>query len=225
MTKVIVKHRLFTWFEETDSAVQPGQTVMTERIAHMGDEIDIPNDNPYLARGRQPDIDAFYTDKEADQIRANKYRGPDADTLYRFRSNTPLPAVSRIEPLDDEGPQIDALSAEDLADYITENKLTGPQTIALAGETLESVEKVLDAENIASDNSPRADVVQALEAKMTAIATGGSGNGGNGNGTTPTDAAVKLAKENDVDLSTMTGTGSGGRIIATDVQAVIEARS
>ena len=37
-----------------------------------------------------------------------------------------------------------------------------------------------------------------------------------------TDAAAKLAKENGIDLATVTGTGAGGKVIKSDVEALIE---
>ena len=65
MAEKIIKVRLFTWFEETDSPVHPGETVLTERIATMGQEVDITNE-AYVKRGE--DLDAFYTDEEAEEI-------------------------------------------------------------------------------------------------------------------------------------------------------------
>src|SRR4051794_32187704 len=121
MTQVMIKHRLFTWFEETDSPVQPGTTVMTERIAHMGETIDIPSDNPHLQRGK--DLDAFYTSDEAKQIGEGSYRGADADILYnRLQGIKP---ASAVEPADGEGADVSGLTVEELAEYIKANKLTG----------------------------------------------------------------------------------------------------
>lgn len=39
------------------------------------------------------------------------------------------------------------------------------------------------------------------------------------------DAAVTLAKDNNIDLATLTGTGAGGKIIVSDVQAAIDAKT
>lgn len=162
----IIKHRLFTWFEETDNPMVPGgDKVLTERINHHGDEVEITNP-VYVKRGEE--LGSFYTDTEAEQIRNGTYRGRDADILYRFRAGQKVHGQSLVEDIDDEGAQTQDMSAEELADYISGNQLTSEQTVALAGDDLESIEKVLDAENIATGNEPRADVVQALEVKMAA---------------------------------------------------------
>jgi hypothetical protein len=165
--EVIIKDRLFTWFEETDSLVQPGTTVLTERIAHHGEKVDITNP-VYVERGKL--LGSFYTDDEAAAIEAGTYRGQDAEILYNRRAG--IRPQSQIEPVEGEGFQVGAMSAEELGDYIRENKLTVDQTVALAGDDLESIEKVLDAENIATDNAPRRGVEDRLEAKMTAVTQG-----------------------------------------------------
>jgi hypothetical protein len=159
----IIKHRLFTWFEQVQSPHHPDEMVMTERINHMGDEVEITNPD-YLKRGES--LGAFYTDAEADQIRKGTYRGFDAETLYRFRGGQMAAPQAEENAVDGEGTQ--EMSAEQLADWIVENKPTVDQTVALSGDDLESIERVLDAENIATDNSPRSGVVNALEAKMRA---------------------------------------------------------
>lgn len=165
MAEKIIKHRLFTWFEKVDSLVQPGVEVLAERIAHMGEKVDITNPD-YIKRGEE--LGSFYSDDEAKAIEAGTYRGQDAEVLMRHRTGASLPQPL-VEPLDDEGPQTDGLSAEELAEYITSNKLNVDKTVALAGDTLESIELVLDAEGIATDNEPRVGVTRALEAKLTGL--------------------------------------------------------
>lgn len=166
MAKKIIKHRLFTWFEETDNPFQPGgPSVLTERIAHLGEEVDITNP-VYVQRGE--DLGSFYSDEEAAQIKDGTYRGASAEAVFRARAG--IAATNQIEPADDEGFQTDALTVDELADYIRENKLNVDQTVSLAGDTIESVEKVLDAENIATDNEPRKGVTERLEVKLAAVA-------------------------------------------------------
>lgn len=164
MAVKIIKHRLFSWFEEVDSPVHSDEKVLTERIAHLGQEVDITNP-AFVKRGEE--LGSFYTDAEAKQIREGTYRGEDADILYRHRSGQL--AAPQAAAIEGEGPQVDSLSTEELGDYIYENKLNVDQTVALAGDSLESIEKVLDAENLASDNEPRKGVTDRLEAKMKAI--------------------------------------------------------
>jgi len=163
-TKLMVRHRLITWFEEGPNPVDPaGGRVLVERIAHHGDEISIP-DGPQLERLKS--LNSFYTDKDRQAILAGAYRGFDAETVYQQRRGQH--PVNVIEPAEGEGFQIDSLDAAELADVIRANSLNPEQTVALAGDSLESIEKVLDAENIATDNDPRPAVQSALEAKMKA---------------------------------------------------------
>jgi len=168
MTQKIIKHRLFTWFEVTPNPVDPsGPDVLTERINIAGDDVDITNED-YVKRGE--DLDAFYTDEEADEIRAGTYAGSDADQVYylRNRGNTAPRAQGQIQPADGEAGNPGEMSVDEMADYIKDHKLNVEQTVALAGDDLESIEKVLDAENLATDNEPRRGVVDRLEAKMSA---------------------------------------------------------
>jgi hypothetical protein len=167
--KKIIKHRLFTWFERTANPVDPsGGEVLTERIARMGEEADITNPD-YVKRGEE--LDAFYTDKEAEAIRKGTYNGSDAEALYFHRNamaGQSAPAQRVIQPMDDEGVDVAALDAEQLAEYIKENRLNVDQTVALAGDDVDSIEKVLDAENLATENEPRKGVTDRLEAKLSA---------------------------------------------------------
>jgi pyruvate/2-oxoglutarate dehydrogenase complex dihydrolipoamide acyltransferase (E2) component len=218
MTEVIIKHRLFTWFKEVDSPMQPGTTVLQEQIAHMGEEVDITNP-AYVTRGQE--LGAFYTDEEAEKIRNGTYNGPDRMILANMRAG--IKPVALIQPVDGEGAvDLDALSVDELADHIRNNSLTPQQVIDLAGDDEESIEKVLDAETMATDNEPRDDVVEALEAKLTAAA---AASGSGGPQVDATDAAVKLAEEHSLDLRKIKGTGANGRITQDDVKAVVEKQS
>lgn len=165
MTQKIIKHRMFTWFEEADSPVHPGGTVLMERIPTFGQDVDITNP-AYVERGES--LDAFYSDEQADQIRAGKYNGPDAALLYQARHAGSTPPLFQARP-DVQGElQVGDMDAVELAEYIVANRLNVPSTIALAGDSEESINLVLDAENIASENDPRKGVVDALEKKLTA---------------------------------------------------------
>jgi len=169
MAQKIIKHRLFTWFEVTPNPVDPsGPDVLTERINIAGDDVDITNED-YVKRGE--DLDAFYTDEEADAIRAGTYAGSDSDQVYYLRAGGQT-APHNLPVTQNELAAGDDMSAEDLADYIRNNKLNVDQTVALAGNDTESIEKVIDAENLATDNDPRKGVVDRLEAKLTAATQG-----------------------------------------------------
>jgi hypothetical protein len=167
MAKKIIKVRLFTWFEETASLVKKGETVLTERIAHLGEEVDITNKD-YLERGEQ--LNAFYTDAEAKKIKDGTYKGADAPILFSARQGQGFaPPAAAANAADGEHGDVASMDAPTLAEYIKEHKLNIDSTVALAGDDAESIQKVLDAENIASDNDPRAGVVSKLEAKLTAL--------------------------------------------------------
>lgn len=218
MAKKIIKHRLFTWFEETASLVQKGQVVLTERINHMGDDVDITNPD-YVERGES--LGAFYTDAEARAIRKGEYRGKDAPILARFRQGATAAPPASLSAPDDEQGGVDSLDSMALSEYIREHGLTPEQVVALAGDTEESINKVLEAENYATDYQPRDEVVLPLEAKLTGIADGG---GGAPKVEWASEAAETHAKENNVDPSTIKASGSGGKITKGDVQSAIEAR-
>jgi hypothetical protein len=171
MSEKIIKHRLFTWFEEVDSPVMPGTTVLAERIAHFGEKVDITNP-AYIKRGEE--LDSFYTDKEAKEIEKGTYRGTESTLLYAARSGTLQAPTPLIEPIEGEHGGLDSMSTEQLAEYMVDNKLTVDQTLALlpAEPTEDEINKLLDAENLASENEPRASVTKALEAKLNAATKG-----------------------------------------------------
>jgi len=164
MSKVIIKHRLFTWFEETEDPAAPGGVAKRERIANLGDEIDL-QDKVQLERGKR--LGAFYTDAEAKAIKGGSYKGADAGLVLAARGQAPAPGASN--KADGEHGGLESMDAPQLAEYIKEHKLKVDETVALAGDDLESIQKVLDAENIATNNDARAGVVSKLEAKLEAL--------------------------------------------------------
>lgn len=163
MAEKIIKARLFTWFEEVDSPVQPGTKVLAERIAHFGQKIDVTND-AYVERGEQ--YDAFYTDEEAKAIEDGTYQGFDRDRLFAARAG--LRPTAPVEAIDDEHGDVASMDAAQLGEYIREHRLTVDKTVALAGDDEASINKVIDAENIATENEPRKGVLDRLEAKLHA---------------------------------------------------------
>jgi len=172
MAKRIIKHRLFTWFEETDSPVMPGgEPVYTERISHFGDEVDLPE----AAIKRGEELDAFFSKEEAKKINEGTYTGQHAALLEQFAGRAQKPQ-GVIQPADGEGPQTAGMSAEELGEYIHENKLTVDDTVALATEgDTESIEKVWDAESHAAqlnDAEPRKGVTDKLDKMLQAAAEG-----------------------------------------------------
>lgn len=173
MTERIIKARLVTFWEENDSSVMPGQKVLTERIAHLGQKVDIPRD---VDVKRLEDLGALYTEDEEKAIEAGTYDGFDAATLARARGGDFTgPAV--VQPADGEhGGDVASMSAPDIAAIINPSKfgndgakLTIPETLSLVPENADSetVQKFIDAENIATDNEPRTGVVEALEKRLS----------------------------------------------------------
>lgn len=170
MTQVIIRHRLVTWFEEFEDKFAPGGVNRREHLAHMGEEVDIPESEYERIMGVNTSTNPpFYTDEHAEQIRLGTYRGHDSEALFRMR--TGQKPQSQIEPIEGEGYDVSGMNAEELGDYIKENRLNVQDTVKLAGDDQESIEKVLDAENYATDNKPRRGVQDALEAKLAAAAT------------------------------------------------------
>ena len=170
MAEKIIKARLFTWFEETDSPIQPGQTVLTERIAMHGQKVDITND-AFVKRGEE--LGAFYTDEEARQIEDGTYRGFDHVALSNARAG--IVPTSNIEPIEGEGPgDISSLTTDEVAELISEGNggrgLTVSQTLALLPPTpdVDTINKLYDAETQASGNEPRKGVTDSLDAKLAA---------------------------------------------------------
>ena len=161
----IIKIRLFTWFENVDSAVDPSVKDRVERISHMGERVEI-NDDWSLQRGE--DLDAFFSDEEAQKIVDGTYKGPLADLLANQATHGTGQTPPLVTAAEGEHGDAAGMSSEEMADYIKENKLNVSETVALAGDDEDSINKVLDAENIATNNDPRKGVVDHLEAKLAA---------------------------------------------------------
>jgi hypothetical protein len=161
----MIKHLLVTWFRNEPSPVDPEQTIRLEKINRVGDVVDIDDESSYQ---RLEDLGSFFTDEEREKIEEGTYTGPGAAQVYAALGNTSANPTPLIEDAEGEGRQVDNLSSEELADYIKSNRLTVEETVALAGDDADSINKVLDAENIATDNDPRKGVETALEAKLAA---------------------------------------------------------
>jgi len=164
MPEVIVKHRLITWFRNEPSAVNPDETVRLEKINTIGEKVDIDDESSY---NRLVELDAVYTDETVQEIEDETFKGEGAAAVYAARGVTASPPPL-IEAAEGEGRQVDDLSVEELAEYITANSLTVDETVSLAGDDVDSINRVLDAENLATDNDPRKGVEKALEAKLAA---------------------------------------------------------
>src|ERR1035437_6793343 len=118
----------------------------------MGDKIDV---NREVDLARLDSLGALYSEEETAEIEAGTYRGPESGILYSAR-NQPLPQLpGQGVAADGEHGDAASMDAVELAAYISEHRLNVDATVALAGEDEESIQKVLDAENIATENEPR----------------------------------------------------------------------
>lgn len=170
MAKKIIKHLLYTYFEEVPNPAVPGAIALQEHLGRLGEECDVTREVD-LQRGEE--LGAFYTDEEVEAIEDGTYDGPDAEALGLARSGaTPTPI---IQPADGEHGDIRSMSSEDIAAMISPSEfgesgkdLTVDETVALAGDGTDAdlINKVLDAENLATSNEPRKGVTDRLEAKL-----------------------------------------------------------
>jgi len=161
----IIKIRLFTWFENVDSPVEPGTQTRVERINSMGERVEI-NDDWSLQRGEE--LDAFFSDEDAQAIVDGTYTGQYADLLANQATHGTGQTPPLVTAAEGEHGDAAGMSTEEMADYIKENKLNVSETVALAGDDVDGINKVLDAENMATNNDPRKGVVDHLEAKLAA---------------------------------------------------------
>lgn len=163
MNERIVKFRLVTYFDEVDNQVTPGgDTILVERTASMGQKISLrPKDEERL-----DSLGALYTDEEAKMIEDGTYKGSDAAVLSTFRGGLrPLAPDDAVSGAVGEGDPA-TMDAVALGQYIRDNRLNAEKTVALAGDDEESIQRVIDAENIATENSPRVTVLEPLEKRL-----------------------------------------------------------
>ena len=169
MTEKIIKHRLFTWFEEMDSPTEPGQ--LRERVNTLGQKVDITRVAD-VARGEA--LGSFYTDEEAQQIEDGTYRGLDAEALYAAREGLGLStgAVGPMQPADGETGSVP--DAATLAQQIQDQNMKVADVLAMVPEDADSetIQRFIDAENIATDNEPRSSLIDALEKRQAALDEG-----------------------------------------------------
>jgi hypothetical protein len=177
MAEKMIKHLLFTYgklvdnplYDEEAAPDQP-KKVMQEGLGRLGEVIDV--ERPYdLARGEE--FGAFFTDEERKAIEEGTYRGVDAPAVMEARLSQERAIIT---PIEGEGPAGDAdvstMSVEEVAGLIEDRKLNVQQTVDLAGEDPDDIEKVLDAESLATENEPRAGVTKGLEARLAKVTTG-----------------------------------------------------
>lgn len=170
-----IKYRLFHYYIE-----KPGVNGMSlvEKQAFFGETVDIPRQED-IERGEE--LDAFFTDKEARAIAAGEYDGPEADALAQKHMNPPFneaEAAARGELPAGPATGIDpgSADAEEIAEHIKSQKLNVAETVALAGDDPELAKKVMEAEDLASENDARRGVEDGLQKIIDAAEESGEGD-------------------------------------------------
>lgn len=175
MAQKMIKVLLFTYTKETDNPfyVEGGdepEIVLREGLARLGEVHDITR--PYdLSRGEE--LGAFFTDEERKAIEKGEYTGPDAPAVVQARL-AQAQTESQVEAASGESlPDTASMSAEEIAKLINDRNLNVNDTVDLADENdVDSINKLLDAENMATENDPRVGVTKALEARLAKATTG-----------------------------------------------------
>lgn len=162
MAKKTIKMRLYTYWEESGNNDVGGNPILTARMAHFGETVDIPR-KADVERGEK--LDAFFSDKDAKAIEDGTYNGGFAALLRE--QGVPVSPLGEVSVTPVEDIDVGASSAEDIAEYIKAHNLNVPDTVALAGDSPEHAEKVLDAEVQATDSDPRKGVEAGLERIMS----------------------------------------------------------
>jgi hypothetical protein len=163
MAEKMIRDRLFTYFEEVPDTSTPDGKVLRERLASLGQVVDITYQ---VSVDRGEELNSFYTDEERAAIEDGTYTGIDAESVFAARGG--VQPKSDVLPADGETGTFDAVDAEELGRRINDERLTIPQTLALLPDdpSDEQIQKLIDAENIATGNSPRAGVIDPLEREL-----------------------------------------------------------
>jgi hypothetical protein len=181
MAKRMVKFLQVTHFEEHPDVNAPNGVGLRERLASLGQEVEFRKEDEQ----RLDELGALFTKEEATAVKNGKYDGPDAASVYRALNATefglganetpPGTAATGEEPASDV--DVTDMSVDQVAELIKPEdgkNLTVDETVALAGDGTDPdlINKVLDAEALASNNDSRVGVVDKLEAKLAAASQG-----------------------------------------------------
>jgi hypothetical protein len=189
MAEKMIKNLLFTYgkavpnplFDEEHTPDQP-KMVIIEGLGRMGEVVDITRQYD-LNRGEEND--AFFTDEERKAIEAGTYSGPLAEVVMSARANTATgtPTVTAVPgatggvvAVGEVAVDISAMPAEQISELIQDQKLNVEDTIAMAGDDPDLIEKVMDAEEMLP-NGGRKTVVDKLDKKLAELSTGGENEG------------------------------------------------
>lgn len=148
MAEKKIKHGLFWYYAPEPTIDQSGAeaVVLVEKLAYHNDVVDIPREAD-VARGEK--FGAFYTDAE---LKAQKSDGAEP------------------EDVSEEDVELADLDEDELVDWLMgtgrfdgQPKPTVKDVVAAAGDDPDLAGRLLDAEDRASGEDPRAGVVSGLE--------------------------------------------------------------
>lgn len=155
-----VKHLMFTYHVIAPSPMIPGEEVIMERTARQGDVIDLDElGTYYLHRGEA--LDAFFTDDEL----ARYNRGEPIYALPPGETADVLPGgQGAIEPAEFEGTGVFAeMGSHEMVAYMEEHKPSIDQLSELINNDPDAARRLLEAENIVTDEDPRVDVEKLVQ--------------------------------------------------------------
>jgi hypothetical protein len=145
----VVKALMFPYMVIAPNPSIVGQEILVEKVASRGDIVTIDQiGSIYLAKGERPDVQAFYTTAELEQLKG--------------AGSTAANPTATAEGIPDN---FNELSAQEMSEVIADNKPTVNELLAAVGNDSDAAARLLDAENIATDNDPR----RSLEAGVARI--------------------------------------------------------
>lgn len=145
MDERTVKVRGFVYHKEGENPYQPGTVTVRQAIAVRGDKLDYNSLSPG-DKQRADENDVFYTEEEAARL----------DEQGNLQAAPPELSTQDGEIILDENS-----SVEELAAWIAEDSPKIDEVLELA-DSPEMAQKLLDAENQATDNDPRKGLLEGL---------------------------------------------------------------
>ena len=161
----IVKDLMFVYHVLEPNPMLPGAgDIVAERTATTGQAVDVEELGPlYLEKGER--LGSFFTDAELRALRPAQVR----DIFQRaggiHESIKELVGASHATSGDEaeaEDKEFSLMSSHELAEYMEENKPTVAETVAMADGDPEAAKRILEAEDIVTDNDPRQGVIDGL---------------------------------------------------------------
>jgi hypothetical protein len=146
----VIKTLMFPYMVIAPNPSVIGQEILVEKVASRGDIVSVDQIGlHYLAKGERPDVQAFYTTAELESLQG---------------AATPQNPTGEAPAGGDGIPgNFNELSAQEMSVIIEEQKPTTNELLSAVGNDKDAAQRLLDAENIATDNDPRAGVRKGVE--------------------------------------------------------------